>query len=348
MARRSRGDGPPAAHLALFEATALNARGVKEQLVSRAFPTASVRLYTSRDDPESNLVAEFGSEAMLVTSPDIDGLGPIDIAFLCGTREEGAQYLGWAERKGFLAIDLSGASRGSDGIPTINVAVNPGAIPMSSGVVAAPHPIAQFLSTLLAPLARSFAPVRATAVVLQPVSECGEGGIEELYQQTIGLLNFREVPDTMFGRQLAFNLLPSPIFAGQQVAGGATPLEVEREVNRMLGPDVQLTIEILMVPVFHCHSAVLHLELHGGPGRERVEAALREAEGIRLPGARESITPAERVGKPGVAVSGIRPTGRDGAHWLWAVTDNLQSGSALNAVRIAEIILARRGTARTH
>ena len=347
MARRSRGEDSPLAHLALFEATALNAKGVKQQLVARAFPTASVRLYTSRTDPDSNLT-EFGSEAMLVTSPDIDALGQIDIAFLCGTREEGAQYLGWAERKGFLAIDVSGASRGSDEIPTINVAVNPEAIPMGSGVVAAPHPIAQFLSTLLAPLARSFAPVRATAVVLQPVSECGERGVEELYQQTVGLLNFREAPNTMFGRQLAFNLLPSPVYAGHQVPGGATPPEVEREVVRMLGPDVQLTIEIVMVPVFHCHSAFLHLELPGGPGRERVEAALREAEEIRLPGAGGPITPAERTGKPGVAVSGIRPTGRDGAHWLWAVTDSFQSGSALNAVRIAETILARRVAERTH
>lgn len=116
----------------------------------------------------------------------------------------------------------------------------------------------------------------------------------------------------------------------------------------MLGPDAQVTIEIVMAPVFHCHSAFLHLELSGAPGRERVEAVLRESEGIQMPGPGDPITPAERAGKPGVAVSGIRPTGQDGAYWLWGVTDNLQSGSALNAVRIAETILARRVAERTH
>ena len=347
MARRSRGEVSPPAHVALFEATALNAKGVKEQLITRSFPTASLKLYTSNIDPDSNLT-DFGGEPMLVTSPDIDALGEIEIAFLCGTREEGAKYLGWAERKGFLAIDVSGASRGNNEIPTINIAVNPEAIPRGSGVVAAPHPIAQFLSTILAPLARSFTPLRASAVVLQPASECGERGIEELYQQTIGLLNFGEVPNTMFGRQLAFNLLPSPVYAGHQGPGGAAPSEVEREVGRMLGPDAQLAIEIVMTPVFHCHSVSLHLDLPGAPGKERVEAALRESDEIKLPGAGDPITPAERAGKPGVAVSGIRPTGQDGAFWLWGVTDNLQSGSAFNAVRIAETILARRVAERTH
>jgi len=347
MAKRSRGEVSPPAHVALFEATALNARGVKEQLVARSFPTASLKLYTSRTDPDSNLT-DFGGEAMLVSSPDIDALGEIEIAFLCGTRDEGAKYLGWAERKGFLAIDLSGASLGDNEVPTINIEVNPEAIPIGSGVVAAPHPIAQFLSTLLAPLARSFAPLRASAVVLQPASERGERGIEELYKQTIGLLNFHEVPNTIFGRQLAFNLLPSPVHTGKQGPGGAAPPEVEREVGRMLGPDAQVTIEIVMAPVFHCHSVSLHLELSGSPARERVIAALRESEGIRLQGAGDPITPAERAGKPGVAVSGIRPTGRDGGYWLWAVTDDLQSGSALNAVRIAETILARRIAERTH
>jgi aspartate-semialdehyde dehydrogenase len=33
---------------------------------------------------------------------------------------------------------------------------------------------------------------------------------------------------------------------------------------------------------------------------------------------------------------------------MWAVTDNSASGSALNAVRIAEAILDGRSTARSH
>ena len=82
---------PPAARgarLALFEATSLTAKGVKDQLAARSFPVTSVRLFTSSTDPDANLT-EFKGEAMLVTAPDEEGLGSLDIAFLCGGREEG-------------------------------------------------------------------------------------------------------------------------------------------------------------------------------------------------------------------------------------------------------------------
>jgi len=71
------------AHLALFDATTLTAKALKEELVARSFPIASVRLFTSQSDPDHNLT-EFAGEAMLVTEPDPDALGRLDIAFLCG------------------------------------------------------------------------------------------------------------------------------------------------------------------------------------------------------------------------------------------------------------------------
>jgi len=44
-----------------------------------------------------------------VTAPDIDALGRLDIAFLCGSPQEGELYLDWAGRKNFVAIDLTSA-----------------------------------------------------------------------------------------------------------------------------------------------------------------------------------------------------------------------------------------------
>src|SRR5881296_4257652 len=142
---------PRRAHVALFDATTLTAKGVKDALVARSFPTASVRLFTSSSDPNSNLT-DFAGEAMLVTAPDIDALANLDIAFLCGTRREGERYLDWAGRAGFLAIDLTGASNASGDAAPINAAVNPEAIPGGRGVVGTPHPIAQMLSTIIAPV----------------------------------------------------------------------------------------------------------------------------------------------------------------------------------------------------
>jgi aspartate-semialdehyde dehydrogenase len=347
MAKGNQGGGRARAHLALFEANSLSAKSVKDQLVARSFPTASVHLYSYATDSESNLT-DFGGEAMLVTVPDLDALGKLDIAFLCGTREEGERYLEWADRADCVAIDLSGASSRSDSVPLINVSVNPGSIPSRSGIVANPRPIAQFLSSLLAPIRRGCGLKSATAVIFQPASECGEKGIEELYGQTLGLLNFRDVPNATFGRQLAFNLLPSFLYARAGIPGGASPVALEREVLRIIGGDVRFSLELVLAPVFHCHSALVHVELSPDVSREKLEGVLRSEDGMRVSNADDAVTPVERAGQEGMVVSGIRPSHGDGTYWMWVVTDNLASGSARNAVRIAEAILNERLTARNH
>ena len=55
----------------------------------------------------------------------------------------------------------------------------------------------------------------------------------------------------------------------------------------------------------------------------------------------EPATPVERAGQPGVRIGVIDPGGSPSTYWIWAVSDNLVSGTALNAVRIAETLLER-------
>jgi aspartate-semialdehyde dehydrogenase len=326
------------AHIALFDANTLVAKGVKEQLVARAFPSASVRLFTSRTDPESNLT-EFAGEAMLVTAPSIESLENLDIAFLCGTRREGALYLDWPRRAGFTAIDLTLASNRRADVPLVNVAVNPEAIVAGVGLIATPHPVAQILSTLLAPVRKGCGLQTATAVVFQPASECGEEGIEELYQQTVGLLNFRDIPRNVFGRQLAFNLIPASLYQQESAPCGAGTPDLESEVLKVTGGDYALSIEVVLAPVFHCHAVMAHLTLPRGAGRGDLLACFERSEGVRIGEAGEGATPAERAGEAGTILAGIRPAAAGAAFWVWAVTDNLKSGTALNAVRIAEGLL---------
>ena len=331
----------PGAHVAVFEATTLLAKGVKEQLVSRSFPTASVRLFTSRTDPDANL-SEFAGEAMLVTAPDIDTLGSLDIAFLCGSPEEGALYLDWPERKGFVAIDLTSAASVRQEAPLVNAAVNPEAIPKGPGLIATPHPAAQILSSLLTPVRQGCGLEEASAIVFQPASATGDEGIEELYQQTLGLLNFRDLPQGVFGRQLAFNLIPSGAYGEAAVPGGALPARVEEEVLRIAGGGFRLAVETVLAPVFHGHAILARLRLPAGASRQELMAALKGSGEVRLAGARDPATPVEQAGKAGILIAEPRPAGEPRSFWIWAVADNLISGTALNAVRIAETVVARR------
>lgn len=327
-----------AAHLALFDATTLIAKGVKDQLLARKFPIASVRLYTSREDPDQNLT-EFGGEAMLVSQPDPEALGPLDIAFLCGDRDEGARYLDWPRRRRFTAIDLTGAASQTEGVPLINAGVNPAAIVTRPGVIATPHPVAHALSSLLAPILRGPGLKEVAAVVLQPASDAGDAGIEELYQQTAGLLNFNDLPTTVFGRQLAFNLLPASLYEVGMAPGGACPEAIQMEVRKVTGGHYGLSVDIVLAPVFHCHSILAHVALPGKVSVDDLMASFKAIEAVRVADAANRATPVDRAGKAGMLIAAARPTGRPSTFWIWGVADNLTSGTAQNAVQIAESLL---------
>lgn len=334
------------AHLAIFDAQTLVAKGVRDHLVKRAFPIASMRFFSSRPDPEANLT-EFAGEAMFVSEPDPEALGPLDIAFFCGTRPEGERYLAWPKERGFTAIDLTSAARPEKERPPINVAVNVDRIPKAPPVVATPHPIALMLSTVLATAQRGCGLEEAVVTALQPVSEAGEDGINELYRQTLGLLNFQDWPQDVFGRQLAFNLVPAFAYGRGPVPGRIDTREIEEEIRLIAGAGFDLSVGAVLAPVFHCHAAMARLVLARGHGPGDLAAALAASSDIRVDAAGTRATPVDRAGEAGVLVAGPWPAGeRPGACWIWIVSDNLQAGAALNGVRIAEALWRRDGASK--
>ncbi|HET8945374.1 MAG TPA: Asd/ArgC dimerization domain-containing protein [Candidatus Polarisedimenticolia bacterium] len=328
------------AHLAVFDAQTFVAKGVRDHLVGRSFPIASMRFFSSEPDPEVNLT-EFAGEAMFVSSPDPESLGPLDIAFFCGSRPEGERYLAWPAERGFTAIDLSSAARPGGDAPPINVSVNGDRLGEGVRLVPTPHPIALMLSTVLAAAHRGCGLRDAAVTAMQPVSEMGEEGINELYRQTLGLLNFQEWPQEIFGRQLAFNLVPAFTYRAGSAPGRVDGREIEEEIRLITGPGFELAVGVLLAPVFHCHAALARLVLAPGKSPADLAAALEAAGEIKVDAAGSRATPVDRAGQAGILVAGPWPAGSPGACWIWIVSDNLQAGAALNAVRIAETLWRR-------
>jgi aspartate-semialdehyde dehydrogenase len=328
--------------LALFDAQTLVAKGVRDHLVRRSFPIASMRFFSSQPDPEVNLT-EFAGEAMFVSAADPEALGPLDIAFFCGSRPEGERYLGWPVERGFTAIDLTSAARPGGNAPPINVAVNADRLNETPRLVLTPHPIALMLSTVLAAAQRDCGLRDVAVIALQPVSEAGEEGINELYRQTLGLLNFQDWPQEVFGRQLAFNLVPASAYGGS-APGRIDGREIEEEIRLIADSGFEVSVSVVLAPVFHCHAAMARLVLAPGKTPADLSAALAAVEEIHVDATGIRVTPVDRAGQPGVLVAGPWPGGSPQACWIWIVSDNLQAGAALNAVRIAET-LWRRGHA---
>ena len=331
-------------NLALFDASALVGKGVKTHLVERHFPAGDIRLFETGAVEEGGNLTEFDGEAKLAVRPELKEMEQVDIAFFCGAIGSGEKFLDWPQKGQFVAIDLTSSANSRAEIPVVNASVNMNAAQEHHGLLASPHPASQLLSTFLAPLHQHLPVAEVVTLVMQPASEAGERGIEELYQQTIALLNFAEAPKEQLGRVLAFNLVP--VTLGQD--GARNEELVVREVSTILkGKSFPHALRILLAPVFHCHTFASRVQFAEEVPLDMIRKVLSKEPTIRLQEGTGGATPAELAGEKEIVLGEIRvdPSVRGGV-WFWGIADNLVSGTALNAVRIAEELVRSGRVAR--
>jgi aspartate-semialdehyde dehydrogenase len=118
------------------------------------------------------------------------------------------------------------------------------------------------------------------------------------------------------------------------------------ETKKILDPDILVHATCVRVPVFIGHGEAVNVEFERPVTAGQARALLREAPGIEVVDVREDggyITPLECAGEDSVFVSRIRkdPTVENGLSF-WCVADNLRKGAALNAVQIAETLIAQK------
>ena len=326
-------EAPPGARVAFFGATTLLARELRSLLESRGFLALDVKLFDAQGE---GVVSDFAGEALVTTVPDEEETAGLDIGFMCGTISETVKYLGWAGRKGFTAIDLTGSSRIRPGVPVAHMDVNPGSIVRTASIIAAPHAVSHNLSSIVAG-ARAAGPIaRVEAIALRPVSDLGEPGVDELYRQTVGLLNFSEVPQEVFGRQIAFNVVPSTGI--QQSQAEDFDLRVQEEVVSILDlAPGRVSAASIIAPVFHGHTLAVTLVFEEPREISAVESALQAAPGINVVRDPALFSPVELAGEETIAVMDLRAEpDRPERVRLWSICDNLKGGAGLNAIRIAE------------
>jgi aspartate-semialdehyde dehydrogenase len=117
------------------------------------------------------------------------------------------------------------------------------------------------------------------------------------------------------------------------------------ETKKILDPKIKLTATCVRVPVFVGHSESVNIEFERPITTEEAREVLREAPGVSVVDKREPggyVTPVEAAGEFDTYVSRIREDATvENGLALWVVSDNLLKGAALNAVQIAEELIAR-------
>ncbi len=314
-------------------------------LRQRNFPAGEIRIMARSARREMVAGEEFD---VVAASPEaFDGL---DFALFAGT--EGAkgasQTYGWdAVEKGVVVIDNGDDFRMDDRVPLVIPEINADALDNHQGFVANPNCSTIIGLMPLAPLHR-VNPIRRLVVsTYQSVSGTGRSAIDELEAQTRAYAAGEEMEISAYPYQIAFNCLPQ-IGSLKESMPGYTSEEAKMlfESRKILGaPDLRVSSTCVRVPVFYAHSEAINIEFSEPMTPEQAREILADAPGVRVvddvPN-KQYPMPLDAAGGDDVLVGRIRPDDSvENGLALFAVGDNIRKGAALNAVQIAEAMIAR-------
>lgn len=291
---------------------------LKAALADRGVPGARVELFGHRSDLA--VLSEYDGEARLVQSASELSASDFDAVFVCETGHD-LRQMTEAASQGAVIVDLTGS------IPGAALAGDPGG-GAGSRLISVPHPVTTLVVGLLAPIQRALGLGRVSTFVLRPASDFGEAGLEELREQTVHLLRFEPTPTDVFGRQLAFNVVPEALFpSGEQDAGA----RVVRETRALLGaPTLALQVSQALVPIFFGHALAAHLELPRA-GREEALAAWKSAGDVELAVDSEIGATLDAPERPGLLISRVEAAG-DGMLRVWALGSEAGATAAGHAI----------------
>ncbi len=331
--------------VAVVGATGAVGREILKTLAERRFPISEIAAVASGRSAGSQV--SFGEDQVLtVKNLDKFDFAGWDIALFSPGAAISAIHAPRAAAAGCIVIDNTSQFRMDPEIPLVVPEVNPEAVKLHTkrNIIANPNCSTIQMVVALKPLHDKFKVKRVVVATYQSVSGAGKEGMDELHANTkVHYVNDTNPPQ-VFPKNIAFNVIPQiDVFMDD----GATKEEWKMavETKKILGADIAVIATCVRVPVFIGHAEAVHVEFENPITVNEARAALRHAPGVIVQDTREDggyITPAECQGEDAVYVSRIRrdPTVKNGLAF-WCVADNLRKGAALNAVQIAEILIAQ-------
>jgi aspartate-semialdehyde dehydrogenase len=269
--------------------------------------------------------AQYGGRELLVeeATPAALAADELDLVFFSVGTDASRELVPHAVNGGAVIIDKSDAFRLQDGIPLVVAGVNDDALD-GSAIIANPNCSAMQLACVLDPLREAAGLARVRLATYQSASGAGDAGIERL--RSLG--------------PAEGNLGMDWELEGEEFS---EEWKLRAETRKILGlPDLPLHATCVRVPVLVGHAQAVWVETESPLSPDEAREALAGSDQVELA---DLPTPADAAGRDKVLVGRVRrDTAGDGLA-LWVVNDNLRKGAALNAVQIAELVLARRALA---
>lgn len=332
--------------IAVVGATGAVGREMLKILVERRFPMMEVAAVASGRSAGQQI--SFGDKnVLLVRNLDTFDFTGWDIALFSPGAAISALHAPRAVSQGCVVIDNTSQFRMDPDVPLVVPEVNAQHLGhyRKRGIIANPNCSTIQMVVALKPLHDEFGIKRVVVSTYQSTSGGGKEAMDELFQHTKASFVHESHPHEQFTKEIAFNCIPH---IDKFMDDGSTKEEWKMavETQKILGQKIAVHATCVRVPVFIGHGEAVNVEFDQPVTAGQARALLREAPGVEVVDVREDggyITQVECAGEDAVFVSRIRkdttvPHGLS----FWCVSDNLRKGAALNAVQIAEALVARK------
>ena len=329
--------------VAILGATGAVGQELLKLLAERHFPVSALRLLASPRSHGRSLVYKGKmTPVAAVSEAAFDG---VQIAFLTAGSEAAMKWAPVAIEKGSLVVDNSSAWRMEQDVPLVIPEVNWHHVKGHHNYFPVGNCTAIILVMAVAPLRRFGKFRRLVVSSYQAASGSGMRGMHELQEQVRAFAANRDFVTEVFPHPIAFNLFShnSPI---NEQGYNEEEWKVIRETRKMLEmPELAIEITCIRVPVLRAHSVSVNVEFDNpAPSVGAVREAIENFPGVALTDDIENNTfpmPSLAADRDDVHIGRIRQdSSNTNAISLFACADQLRKGAALNALQIAEKLVA--------
>ena len=275
-----------------------------------------------------------------------DDFKDIDIAFVSAGGSTSKEFADTITKHGAIMIDNSSAYRMDDDVPLVVPEINgEDALNRPRGIIANPNCTTSQLVIALNAIENIAHIKKVQVATYQAASGAGAAAMQELEDQHKQIINGEEPTVSKFAHQLAYNLIPQvDVFT----ENGYTKEEMKmfHETRKIMHSNIEVSATCVRVPVMRAHSEAIWIETERPISIEEAREAFRNAKGVELvdsPEEQKYPMPLGLEGTDPVYVGRVRKDiSNENGLTFWTVSDQIRKGAALNAVQIAEYLLANR------
>lgn len=318
-------------------------------LAEQNFPVASLRLFASARSAGKTL--PWKDQQVTVEDASTAEYAGLDVVFFSAGGATSKHLAPKVAATGAVVIDNSSAWRADPDVPLVVAEVNAHTLDnLPKGIIANPNCTTMAAMPVLKPLHDAAGLKRLVASTYQAVSGGGVAGVSVLENEiaaageTSAKLTYDgtavdfPAPEK-WAAPMAFNVVPLNYVLSDD---GYTDeeLKLRDETRRILEiPDLPVSGTCVRVPVYTGHSLSINAEFDRAISVDHALDLLGKAEGVVVT---DMPNPLAATGQDAVFVGRVRPDPTV-AHGLalFVSGDNLRKGAALNAIQIAEVMVAR-------